>query len=88
MIWLWVIGALVLGMVIGFCLGVAASRALIEDQRKKALEMATLLIETRRGTDERQVVHTPSISLGTEQQFLYEVIFGGGDGTEEQVSRM
>ena len=74
---IWLVG--ILGVVIGFVLGIIASRQLIEDQRKKALEMATLLINSK--TDEPKVVH-PSVSLGCAQQFEYVMICGGTDGAE------
>ena len=82
MFWIWVIGALVLGMVIGFCLGVLGSRKLIEEERRKALELATKLIESREQMNQPKDVH-PSISHGGGQQFYFDVILGGGYGTEE-----
>jgi hypothetical protein len=88
MIWIGIGIGIILGMVIGFGLGVWASRGLIEEEKRKALEMATTLIEAREQSDRLPEVH-PSVSLGCTQQFLYEVIFGGeDDGTEEQMSGM
>ena len=76
---MWLVFAL--GVVVGFVLGVIAVRRLIHEERKKALAMATALINAHR-CDEPQAVHA-SVSFGCPQQFNYEVIFGGGsDGTE------
>jgi hypothetical protein len=81
MFWVGVIVGACIGGVGAFLVGVWVRRSLIEDERAKALEMATALIEARERADELPAVH-PSISLGCQQQFLYEVIFGGDDGTE------
>ena len=80
MMWLMFAGGLGGGLFLGFTLGVFGTRRVVEDERAKALDMATLLIDRR----EVGVTHTshppPSISLGCTQEFLYEVTFGGTGG--------
>jgi hypothetical protein len=77
---------LLLGLAIGFGAGVWAVHGLIQEERRKALEMATALVNA--GGNQLQVVHPPSASVGGNQQFNFEVICGGGHGAEDEVSGM
>jgi hypothetical protein len=70
------------GLFLGFTLGVFVRRREFEAQRGKALEVAKLLIDAPESGVTYVTHPPPSASWGCEQVFLYEVIFGGGDGTE------
>lgn len=76
---IWMVFAL--GVVLGFVLGVIAVRRLIHEERKKALEMATSLINARELVETRPPP-TASVSFAGNQQWDYVVICGGTNDPE------